>query len=329
MKKLSYPILIIGILTTVYFLGPKPESPNLEAAYNFQLPSDLVKLEMEVKNMEHKIEGLKKNNEARFIWNDSIPTKTKYSFVYIHGFSASHEEGMPVHQNLAKHFGGNLYLARLAEHGIDLGDKTMADLTADKLIASAEKALAIGKLIGDEVIIIGTSAGGALTTYLASKHPEIKAILLYSPCIKIADDDAELLDNPWGLAMAQAIQGKDFNDIEPKNETQPLFWTMHYRLEALVALQNFLTNAMTEETFEKIKCPTFLAYYYENEENQDPVVSVAAMLKMFDKLGTPKDLKVEKAMPTTQNHVIASYVMSEDWEIVQKESIAFLSKILN
>ena len=328
MKKIAYPILIILAISLVYFSGPKPAAPDLEKNYQFDLPTDLTALEAQIKQSENAIKGLKKDNSAEFVWHDSIPQKTKYSFVYIHGFSASHEEGMPVHQNIAKHFGGNLYLARLADHGIDLGDETMANLTADELIASAEEALAIGKRIGEEVVLIGTSAGGALTTYLAAKHPEIKAILLYSPCIKIADDNAELLDNPWGLTMAKTIQGKDFNDITPKNETQPLYWSMHYRLEGLVALQNFLTHAMTKATFEQIKCPTFLAYYYEDEDHQDPVVSVAAMLKMFDDLGTSAPLKVKKAFPTTKNHVIASYVLSEDYEKVQKASISFLDGIL-
>ncbi|SOE24137.1 Esterase/lipase [Spirosomataceae bacterium TFI 002] len=328
MKKLVSAILILGIIVFAYLIGPKPSPPDLDKKYSFNFPTDLIELEETIAQKENQIPNIKAGNEAKFVWNDSIPQKTKTSFVYIHGFSASHVEGNPVHENLAKEFGGNLYLARLASHGIDTGDETMADLTADALIASAEEAIQIGKLIGDEVVIIATSAGGALTTYLASKHPELKAILLYSPCIKVYDENAELLDNHWGLKMAQTIQGKDFNDITPKNETQPLYWSMHYRLEALVALQNFLTHAMNKDNFEKVKVPTFMAYYYENEENQDKVVSVPAMLEMWEQLGTPVDKKVKIALPTTRDHVIASYVMSEDWGIVQKESIAFLKRIV-
>jgi esterase/lipase len=309
-------------------LGPKPDAPDLNKNYAFNLPSDLSALEKMVIQKEKSTAGLKAGNEAKFIWNDSIPQKTKISFVYIHGFSASHEEGNPVHVNLAKEFGGNLYLARLASHGIDLGDATMANLTADAMVESAEEAIQIGKQIGDEVVIIATSAGGGLTTYLASKHPELKAILLYSPCIKIYDDNAELLDNQWGLQIAQTIQGKNFIDITPKNEKQSAFWSMHYRLEAVVALQNFLSHAMKKENFEKVNVPTFMAYYYENEENQDKVVSVPAMLEMWEQLGTPESKKFKVALPTTRNHVIASSIMSEDWLIVQEESSAFLKGVV-
>ena len=202
----------------------------------------------------------------------------------------------------------------------------MQTLTADKLIASAEEALAIGKEIGEEVVIIGTSMGGALTTYLASKHPEIKAIVLYSPCIEIFDKNAALIDNPWGLHLAKAIKKSDFNDIIPKNELQEKYWTLHYRLEGVQALQNFLTNTMNEQTFKNVKCPVYMGYYYKDEENQDKVVSVPAMLQMFDQLSSEK--KEKKAFPESKHHVIASYVLSEDWENVRDHTEQFLTKIL-
>ena len=41
---------------------------------------------------------VKPENEARIIWqNDSLKNKTEYAVVYLHGFSASQEEGDPVH----------------------------------------------------------------------------------------------------------------------------------------------------------------------------------------------------------------------------------------
>ena len=103
---------------------------------------------------------------------------------------------------------------------------------------------------------------------------------------------------------------------------------MNYRLEGVVALQNLVTHTMTDETFEKITCPTFMAYYYKDEENQDKVVSVPAMLDMFSKISTPADKKKAMPFPETGNHVIASYVMSDDWKTVQDETVKFLEGIL-
>jgi hypothetical protein len=49
------------------------------------------------------------------------------------------------------------------------------------------------------------------------------------------------------------------------------------------------------EVFEKIKVPVLMLYYYKDEENQDKVVSVEAMLKAFDELGTPAVFKKESS----------------------------------
>jgi hypothetical protein len=71
--------------------------------------------------------------------------------------------------------------------------------------------------------------------------------------------------------------------------------------------------------------PVFLAYYYKNGEEQDKTVSVPAMIKMFDELGTPAELKFKKAFPEAGAHVIASYIRSKDWKSVENETDKFLS----
>ena len=321
---LPYVLLLAGI---GYFLGPKPEKPNFEQVLNFNLPTTLPALEQKINLDEAQTEGIKPDNEARIVWADSLKKeKTKIAMVYIHGFSASQEEGNPVHRNIAKKYGANLYLARLAGHGIDMGDATMKNVSADDFIRSAEEALAIGKQLGDEVVVMATSFGGALTSYLASKHPEIKAIVLYSPCIKIYDSNAELLDNPWGFQMGKLVAGKEFNDIDKRSDAHQKYWSLHYHLNAVVSLQNFLTNAMKPETFAKIKCPVFVGYYYKNESEQDKVVSVPAILKMYDELGSTVKEKV--AFPAAANHVLASPILSQDVPGVQKATEVFLDKLL-
>jgi hypothetical protein len=47
-----------------------------------------------------------------------------------------------------------------------------------------------------------------------------------------------------------------------------------------------------------------MLYYYKDEIHQDSVVSVPAMLNMFNELGTPSNLKVKEAMPNVGNHVM-------------------------
>jgi esterase/lipase len=329
MKKFfSVLAIILVLVAVVYVSGPKPQAPNLSKTYHYPPKNSLKELEKDITTSEQKVPGINSFSQAQFVWADSTsPKKTKVAFVYIHGFSATHEEGNPVHRAMAKKYGANLYLARLAGHGINLGDSTMASVTADQFLQSAEEALDIGKQIGEEVVLVATSFGGALSTFLASKHPEIKAIVMYSPCIKIFDSNAELLDNPWGLALGKAVNGSEVRDFTPENEQHSKHWCTHYHMNAVIALQNFLTHAMSEDTFQKVTCPVFMGYYYKNETEQDKVVSVPAMLKMFEQLSSKNKEKI--AFPNVGNHVLASPILSKDVASVQTATEAFLDKILN
>jgi hypothetical protein len=106
------------------------------------------------------------------------------------------------------------------------------------------------------------------------------------------------------------------------------YWQSRFRIEALVTLQNLVSNTMDAETFTKVKCPVFLAYYYKNEAEQDQTVSVSAMIEMFDKLGTTAELKRKQAFPNAGDHVIASYITSKDWQNVENETAKFLDEIV-
>jgi len=321
--------VIVFALVIAYISGPKPPEPVF-ALPEVTLPATLTELDRKINDSERSVIGLKPDNEARIVWADTLKKeKTKIAFLYLHGFSASQAEGAPVHKNLAARFHSNLYLARLSEHGIDKGDSTMIGLDADRYYATAEEALAIAKQLGDEVVVIGTSTGGALTLFLASRHPEIKAVVLYSPAIKLYDPTAFILNKPWGLQLARKFMGGSVSRDEPDSPEHDNYWSLEYRIEALVALQSLLSNTMTNETFAKVKCPLFLAYYYKNEEEQDKTVSVPAMLKMFNKVGTPEALKRKMAFPDAGAHVIASYIRSKEWESVERETEKFLSEILN
>jgi esterase/lipase len=321
----------LGIILTlflIYSVGPRPSKPDFNI-HEINLPVSLSDMENVINQSEKAVKGIKPDNQARIIWADSSKKeKTKIAFLYLHGFSASQAEGDPVHKDLAKKYNANLYLSRLAEHGINRGDSTMLNLTAQEYEASAENALAIAKKLGDEVVVIGTSAGGALTLYLASRHPEIKAIVLYSPCVKLFDATATILDKPWGLQIARLVSGGPVKKFEPESKVHANYWQLNYRIEALVALQNLISNTMRPEVFFKIKCPVFLGYYFKNDSEQDKTVSIPAMLKMYSELGTPEELKQKEAFPGSGAHVIASYIRSKDWLGVEKETDKFLSDIV-
>ena len=317
---------LVAMLAVVYFLGPKPAAPN----YNnnlIQVPAEPAALDAYVASNEAK-HKVKPDNEARIVWaNDSTKAKTPYVIVYLHGFSASQEEGNPVHRNIAKQFGCNMYLARLSEHGIDTTD-ALINMTASSLWESAKEAYAIGKQLGDKVILMGTSTGGTVALELASNFEDVAGLVLYSPNIAINNPSAFLTNNPWGLQIARMVMGGKENVLKNRTDTYKKYWNDHYRLESIVELQELLETTMIPSHFNKIKCPLLTLYYFKDEKNQDPVVKVSAMKEMFEAVGTPANLKRMVPIPEAGNHVLASPIQSNDIVSVEKETSLFMQQIL-
>lgn len=330
MKKILVWLLGIAIvLAIVYMFGPKDSIRDLNGTYP-EVPRSISELESYVKNNEDTVRGLKPNNEAKIIWaNPSNPQKTPYSFLYVHGFGASQMEGDPVHQEIASHFGANLFLARLPEHGIKR-ENAFEYLTPEKLVDGARQAYSIAESLGDSVIVIGTSMGGALSLILASERPEIKALVLFSPCIKEYGNQLDPFFQPWTKQLMKAVMTNDKGVQEvPREGDKAKYWADAYHINAYSSLAIMLRSEMNADTFRNVDQPLFMGYYYKDEQNQDKVVSVPAMLDMFEQVSTPEHLKSKLAFPESGDHVIASSITSESWEDVLNGSIEFLEKVVN
>ena len=315
----------ILLLIVVYICGPNPKTP----VYTTQLPivPEIQQLGQYVDKTEKQL-AVKPGNEAQIVWADSsAKTQTEYAVVYLHGFGSSHEEGNPVHQAFAKKFHCNLYLSRLADHGI-ITKEPMIDFSAEKLWKSALEAYAIGKTLGKKVILMSTSTGGTLSLKLAAEYPEVNSLILLSPNIQINNDNSWLLNNPWGLQIARLISGSNYLKTKRKTKEYLRYWYSYYRLEATVELQELIETTMLPSTFKKVKQPVLLLYYFKDQTHQDNVVKVEAMLEMFNELGTPDSLKRKAAIPKAGNHVIGSWIQSKDIKTVEKETAKFGSEIL-
>jgi pimeloyl-ACP methyl ester carboxylesterase len=328
MRRSWFYILIPIVLLLLYFAGPHPSKPIYSLRLP-ELPESPAAVQQEVLQ-EESTHHVKADNEARIIWaNDTTKAVTDYSIVYLHGFSASEKEGDPVHRNIAAKFGCNLYLSRLAEHGIDTSEQ-LINLTAEKYWESAERALAIGKKLGKKVILMGTSTGASLALQLAADYPkDVTALILLSPNIAINDPFAWMLNDPWGLQIARMVKHGNYIVSDDDRPEYRRYWNKPYRLEAAVALEEYLETTMTSENFKKVEQPALVLYYYRDPVHQDSVVKVSAILKMFDELGTPPGLKRKLAMPNTGNHVIGSPIKSHDIKSVQDEIEKFFITVLH
>jgi esterase/lipase len=325
MRFLRWFGVFLIILIVIYFLGPQPTAPRYKNELPI-VPSEPVQLEKYIADREAK-HKLKPDNEARIIWfNDSTKEKTDYAVVYVHGFSASQEEGDPVHLEFSKKFGCNLYLTRLSEHGIDTTEP-LANYTAEKSWQSAVEAYAIGKQLGKKVILLSTSTGGSLALKLCGEFPDIAANIMLSPNIAINDANAWLLNNHWGLQIAHLVIGKH-RTADDTTALYKQYWNQSYSTRALVQLEELLESTMKESTFKKVSQPSLMLYYFKDKENQDPVVKVSAMKRMFVQLGTADSLKREVAIPDAGAHVLASPIKSKDVEAVRREIEKFAIEIL-
>jgi len=306
-------------------LGPKVEYPAINTEpISFDIP--LETLDAYLESIESETPDVKPGNEAKIIWVDSTKTKTEYAVVYLHGFSASREEGQPLHVNFANRYGYNLYLPRLFGHG-RASDDAFKGLLPGHLVNSAKEAIAIGRLLGDKIILMSCSTGGTLAALLAPEDPSIHSMIMYSPNIDVYDPTSELIIRPWGKQMLDMVLGGEYNHIEYGDEAKK-YWSGTYHSDGLLALKYLIEEEMNETLFSKIDIPVYMGYYYKDQENQDKVVSVPRMLEFYDQISTDESMKRKNAFPNAERHVITSHIFSKDLENVQKETFKFAEEVL-
>ncbi len=325
MKKWQIIPLILLIPIALYFVGPKAEfAPINPDTPEINIP--LVSLSGWLVDQENRITDLKPNNEAKIIWADSMPRKTKYAVVYLHGFSASEMEGDPVHRNFAKRYGCNLYLSRLEDHG-RVDSNSFEKLTPDNFYESAQRALTIGRMLGDSIILMSCSTGSTLSIMLAQQYPDIHSFIMFSPNIDIKDPLSGLTIGPWGSQLTSLVLGSDYNHITYTPEAQK-YWNPVYHKNGILTTKKIIADNMKTENFKKIRQPLFIAYYYKDEEHQDNVVSVARMNDFYNEVSTPAAKKRKFVSTTADSHVIVSSIQSKDYVTVQNECFRFAEEVL-
>lgn len=323
-KVIFFIIGLLFLLAAIYMLGPTPATPSLQAA-PYSTPDDLSLIEQLIKE-DSKTPFLKANNQSRLVWADSIPRKTDYVLLYLHGYSASPEEGYEMAVAYAKRYHCNLYLPRLLGHGL-AEEEPFLSLRADDLFQSASDALAIAKKMGQKVIIMATSTGATLALPMAAVDPDIHSLVFYAPNFSLADPNAKWLSRPWGLQIARKLLRSNYYTWEA-DEYGHKYWTTKYRLEGLIELQALLDKVITPELFSQVKQPAFIGYYFKDHEHQDDAISVAAIKEMAPLLGTPKEQLHVEAFPNSGKHVICNPNSSDDFETVKAATFRFAEEIL-
>jgi pimeloyl-ACP methyl ester carboxylesterase len=320
-------VFFVAMVILLSFMGCKSEKVMINGKIDTSLNLTPEEVEQLVLKENDTIKNLKPGNEARIVWADpDKKEKTDYVLIYLHGFSASCKEGYPVNYDFAKRYGMNLFCARMAEHGLD-DPEALKNLTPENYFNSAKRAVELGRLLGDKVILMSTSTGGTQSLKLAADNPEIiDALILYSPNVDVAQKSAHMLASKFGYSLARILKGKIIS-YDDSPEVQK-YWQSSYHINGPAAMIKLVEATMTPETFKKVKQPVFLGYYYKNDDEKDPTVSVEAMLEMFDQLGTPPDKKMKVAFPDAGCHPIASSIYNKNYKKVEQKTFEFAEKIL-
>jgi esterase/lipase len=328
MKSLIFKVLlsIIALLLLAFFLGPTPNYDKIDLSSS-AIKGELHQIDSIVNASESKIDNIKPENAAEIIWHNNEIKKTEYAVLYLHGFTASHMEGNPIHKEFAKRYGCNLYLSRLEGHGVEDID-AFKNLTPDNYFESAQKALEITKKLGNKIIVMSCSTGSTLSILLAKTNPEIHSFIMFSPNIDIRDPMSALTVGHWGKELTEFVLDGEYNNVVYEDETAYKYWYKKYHINGIIALKKFIVDNMISANFKLINQPLFLSYYYKNENEQDDVVSVKRMIDFYNEVSTPAANKRKYVSEDAKTHIISSSLFNKNIAALQSELYKFAEEVL-
>lgn len=296
------------------------------------LPSASINIEKLIYKHEHSFKPLKKDNNAQIIWADKHQKeKTAYSIVYLHGFGASWGEGDPWHRAVAQKFNCNLYLARLHSHGLKRRN-FFKNFTYQKYLNSAIEACRIGQQIGENVLVMGTSAGGALALYAAGSKQcpvSVKALMLCSPLIHLYSYESLFLENKVGRYLAKLIKGNSYKRRLNTNKAiaRETIWYPYIPIKAALELGKMVEKILSPNLFKNVQCPVFTGYYNKDSLFHDRAVSPHAIPSMVQMLGTSPNERYTANFPKAQAHVICNGLLSKSVPELITQTVLFLKNI--
>ena len=226
----------LAVLLLIWAFAPR-EPGRFEPPEVAALPDDLDAW------LYQQESGVRPEVARRIVWAGRTGVKTPVALVYLHGFSASSQEIRPVPDLVAAWRGSNLYFARLGGHGLD-GESLAAARVSDWSRDVAE-AIAIGKRIGEKVVVIGTSTGGTLAAQAARDPvlgPQIDGVVLISPNFGLKARGAFVLNLPLARYWLPLIAGRE-RCMTPKNEKHREYWTSCYPIVALLPVAALVVEA--------------------------------------------------------------------------------------
>ena len=308
-------LTFLGCLLVILLLG-KREPADLT------LPKVSIDTSVDyyLEKREKKVLGLQPGVCKEVIWAETRGKKTKFSIIFLHGFSASKFELSPFPNAIALGLNANIYNARLSGHGC--GSEALGKVKVKDWVFDLSEALEIGRKIGEKIIIIGSSTGGTLAAVAASEK-NVCGIIFVSPNFKVRYRFFQILTLGFARFWIPLILGK-YREFKPISKEHAIYWTTRYPIVAIITMAT-LVKKVVSQNFNKKNCP---ALFIVSEE--DKVVDARKTLQIAEQWGGKSLVKLVKCGPydDPQSHVLAGDIKSPmQTEKLVKTSLAWIKSL--
>lgn len=306
MLKIGLLVALLGAaLVVLFLLGPRVtiDRDALPDPRHQAIPPAEA-LDDYLREAEARVADLVPGTEKRIRWATERPARTPIALVYLHGFSSSRQETRPLMDQVAAALGANLYCARLRGHG-RTGQALAAARVADWQ-QDAWEALTIGRRLGQRVVLVGSSNGGTLATWLAAQAGagDLSALVLLSPNFGPRDPRAEILLWPWGQVLVRWVVGEEY-EWTPQNQAHARYWTWRYPSSALLSMMGVVKLARSTAV-ENLRLPTLVLYAPD-----DRVVDAGRIERFFARFGSrDKQLTAILNSSDRQHHALAGDILA-------------------
>ena len=326
--------ILFGALIGLFLLGPRPKVTLFWRPQNSRVQAskplehltgaDLKALRATLARQETAVGDIVKGAEKQIFFSaESRPKRTAFCVLYIHGFSASRQEVSPVPEQIAGTLHANYYGVRLTGHGIDSpGGAALGRAKANDWLFDLMEAWQVAHQLGERVIVIATSTGATLATWLAQQPavmPHLAALVLISPNFQARHWVMPLFLWPWSEYWIFLLAGRDHGWV-PTNEGGKKYWTCRYPTRTLHQLAA-LVKAVRQSPVDHIEVPTLFIY-----TDVDRVVQARYTDAVARRWGSPiKHRITPPAKANDKNHVLTgAIVRPEKTAQVSADILSFL-----
>jgi len=302
-------VVVLIALAAIYLIGPRVSTDVTKGAPPAVAGMGIGELDAYLEASEARFaDDLVGDTAKRIFWHDKPGSKTPVAVVFLHGFAGSHPTLAPLPQEVAGALGANLFCTRYAGHGRKDPDGfggPLAEATLQQWVDDTREALAIGRELGERVVVIANSTAAPLASWLAGEGEAPDVLVLMSPNFGLKDPLSEFVLGPWGRQILWLSRGRTHTSACIVGDEHRRVATTVYPSSALMTLSAAIKLGR-EAKFEQIEIPALCLY-----SEDDQVISTDDLFAHFRRFkSTHKRIEEVTGCTHEERHVLAGDMMS-------------------